>query len=102
LSVYVRDKKVLTLEDAVRRMTSFPAARLHLADRGVIRPGLKADLAVFDPANVRDTATFEKPHQYAEGFSQVIVNGQIVFENGAMTAARPGRVLYGGRSRIAR
>jgi N-acyl-D-amino-acid deacylase len=56
---------------------------------------MKADLVVFDPARVRDTATFEKPHQYAEGVGQVIVNGQVVFENGAMTAARPGRVLYG-------
>ena len=78
-------------------MTSFPAPRLGLADRGVLRPGMKADIAVFDPARVRDTATFEKPHQYAEGFSLVIVNGQVVFENGAMTPARPGTVLYGKR-----
>jgi N-acyl-D-aspartate/D-glutamate deacylase len=56
---------------------------------------MKADLVIFDPATVRDTATFEKPHSYAEGFSHVLVNGQVVFENGAMTAARPGRVLYG-------
>jgi N-acyl-D-aspartate/D-glutamate deacylase len=56
---------------------------------------MKADIAVFDPATVRDTATFEKPHQYAEGFSQVIVNGQVVVEKGEMTSARPGRVLYG-------
>ena len=61
----------------------------------MLRPGLKADIAVFDAATVRDTATFAKPHQYAEGFSHVIVNGQIVWENGAMTDARPGRVLYG-------
>jgi dihydroorotase/N-acyl-D-amino-acid deacylase len=95
LAVYVREKKVLTLEDAVRRMSSMPAMRIGLTDRGVIRPGMKADLAVFDPARVRDAATFEKPHQYAEGFSHVIVNGRVVYENGAMTAARPGRVLYG-------
>ncbi|HEX2827335.1 MAG TPA: D-aminoacylase [Burkholderiales bacterium] len=95
LSVYVREKKVLTLEGAVRRMSSMPAMRIGLADRGVIRPGMKADLAVFDPARVRDAATFEKPHQYAEGFSHVIVNGRIAYENGAMTAARAGRVLYG-------
>jgi N-acyl-D-aspartate/D-glutamate deacylase len=56
---------------------------------------MKADIAVFDPERIRDTATFEKPHQYAEGFSHVIVNGQIVFEKGEMTSARPGRVLYG-------
>jgi N-acyl-D-amino-acid deacylase len=59
----------------------------------VLREGLKADIAVFDPATVRDTATFEKPHSYAEGVSYVVVNGEVAFENGAMTAARPGRVL---------
>jgi N-acyl-D-aspartate/D-glutamate deacylase len=95
LGVYVRAKKVLTLEDAVRRMTSLPAARVGLSDRGILRPGLKADIAIFDPDRVRDVATFQSPHQYAEGFSFVIVNGQVVFEDGAMTAARPGRVLYG-------
>ena len=95
LGVYVRDRKVLTLEDAIRRMTSFPAARIGLHDRGILRPGMKADIAVFDPARVRDRATFEAPHQYADGFSFVIVNGQVVFEAGEMTAARPGRVLYG-------
>ena len=95
LGLYVRDKHTLTLEDAIRKMTAFPAQRLNLHDRGMLRPGMKADIAIFDPATVRDTATFEKPHQYAEGFSQVIVNGQIVFEKGAMTEARPGRTLYG-------
>jgi dihydroorotase/N-acyl-D-amino-acid deacylase len=95
LGVYVREQHVLTLEDAIRKMTSFPASRLGLHDRGVIRPGAKADLAVFDPARVRDTATFDQPHQYAEGFTFVIVNGQVVFENGQMTPARPGKVLYG-------
>jgi dihydroorotase/N-acyl-D-amino-acid deacylase len=95
LGVYVREKRLLTLEDAVRRMTSFPASRLRLVDRGILRPGTKADITVFDPATVRDRATFEQPHQYADGFSHVIVNGQVVFEKGEMTAARPGRVLYG-------
>ena len=76
-------------------MSSFPAARIGLTDRGVLRPGMKADIAVFDPSRVRDMATYEKPHQYAEGFAYVLVNGQIVYENGTMTAARPGRVLYG-------
>jgi N-acyl-D-aspartate/D-glutamate deacylase len=61
----------------------------------VLRPGLRADVVVFNPATVKDLATFEKPHQYAEGFSHVIVNGEVVFENNEMTAARPGRVLYG-------
>ena len=95
LGFYVREKRILTLEDAVRKMSSFPAARIGLSDRGVLRPGMKADIAVFDPSRVRDLATYEKPHQYAEGFAYVLVNGQIVYENGAMTAARPGRVLYG-------
>jgi len=95
LAVYVRDQHVLTLEEAVRKMSAFPAQRLGLGDRGVLKEGLKADIAVFDPARVRDAATFEQPHQYAEGFSMVIVNGRVVFENGAMTAARPGQVLYG-------
>jgi N-acyl-D-amino-acid deacylase len=95
LGVYVREKKVLTLEEAVRKMSAMPAARIGLTDRGVLRPGMKADIAVFDPATVRDLATFEKPHQYAAGFSHVIVNGQVVYEGGAMTEARSGRVLYG-------
>jgi dihydroorotase/N-acyl-D-amino-acid deacylase len=95
LGMYVREKKTLTLEEAVRKMSSFPAARLKLTDRGILRPGMKADLVIFDPDTVRDTATFEKPHSYADGFSHVIVNGEVVFENGAMTAARPGRVVYG-------
>jgi len=95
LGRYVREQKALTLEDAIRKMSSFPAARLGLSDRGVIRPGLKADLAIFDPAAVRDMATFANPHQYAQGFSYVIVNGRIAFEGSEMTDARPGRVLYG-------
>jgi N-acyl-D-amino-acid deacylase len=95
LGLYVREKKTLTLEDAVRKMSAFPAARLGLTDRGVIRPGMKADLVVFDPQRVRDTATFQKPHAYAEGVTLVIVNGETVFQNGAMTATRPGKVLYG-------
>jgi len=95
LGRYVRDLKTITLEDAIRKMSAFPAQRIGLADRGVLREGLKADIAIFDPATIRDLATFEQPHQYAEGVTHVIVNGQIAFENGKMTAARPGRVLYG-------
>jgi N-acyl-D-aspartate/D-glutamate deacylase len=91
----VRELKVLTLEDAVRKMSGSPAKRLGLADRGLLKEGLKADLVVFDPDTVRDTATFEKPHQYAEGVSLVVINGQVVFENARMTRVRPGRVLYG-------
>jgi N-acyl-D-amino-acid deacylase len=93
LGVYVREKRVISIEDAIRKMTAFPAARLGLTDRGVLKAGLKADIAVFDAATVRDRATYDNPHQYAEGFSVVMVNGQVVFENGAMTAARPGQVL---------
>jgi dihydroorotase/N-acyl-D-amino-acid deacylase len=95
LSLYVREKGVITLEEAVRKMSSFPAQRMGLRDRGLVRRGMKADIAVFDPARVHDTATFERPHQYAEGFAYVIVNGEVVLQNGAMTLARPGRVLYG-------
>ena len=95
LGVYVREKQALSLEQAVHKMSAFPAARLRLTDRGLLRPGMKADIAIFDPLRVRDTATFDKPHAYAEGFSHVLVNGQVVYENGAMTAARPGRVVYG-------
>jgi len=95
LGMYVRERGTLGLEEAVRKMSSFPAQRLGLEDRGVLRPGMKADIVVFDPARVRDVATFDEPHQYAEGFSLVVVNGAIVFENGSMTDARPGEVLYG-------
>jgi dihydroorotase/N-acyl-D-amino-acid deacylase len=95
LGVYVRDKKLLSLEEAIRKMTSLPAARLGLADRGLVRPGQKADLVLLDPATVRDRATFEQPHQYAEGIGLVVVNGQVVFDGERMTGARPGRVLRG-------
>jgi dihydroorotase/N-acyl-D-amino-acid deacylase len=95
LGRYVRDLKVLTLEDAIRKMSSYPAQRIGLTDRGVLREGMKADLVIFDPETVSDLATFEQPHQYAQGVSVVVVNGQVVFENGAMTVARPGRILYG-------
>jgi dihydroorotase/N-acyl-D-amino-acid deacylase len=95
LGVYVRERHALTLEEAVRKMSGFPAARLGLVDRGLLRPGMRADVVIFDPATVRDTATYQQPHQYAEGFSAVIVNGRVVFANGAMTDERPGRVLYG-------
>jgi dihydroorotase/N-acyl-D-amino-acid deacylase len=99
LGRYVRELKTITLEDAVHKMSAFPAQRIGLADRGVLREGLKADIVVFDPGTVRDLATFDKPHQYAEGVSYVIVNGQVAFENGKMTTARPGRVLLGPASR---
>ena len=95
LGRYVRELKVVPLEEAVRKMSAYPAQRIGLADRGVLREGLKADIAIFDPATVADRATFEQPHQYAVGISAVVINGQVAFENGAMTAARPGRLLPG-------
>jgi N-acyl-D-amino-acid deacylase len=95
LGRYVRELKTITLEEAVRKMSAFPAQRIGLADRGVLREGMKADIAIFDPATVRDLARFENPHQYAEGMSQVVVNGVVAFDGGRMTDARPGRILYG-------
>jgi N-acyl-D-amino-acid deacylase len=95
LSEYVREQGTLGLEEAVRKMSAFPAQRMNLTDRGLIRPGMVADIAVFDPATVRDLATFEAPHQYAEGFSLVIVAGEIVLDGDRVTEARPGRVLFG-------
>ncbi|MBM3740419.1 MAG: D-aminoacylase [Acidobacteria bacterium] len=95
LARYVREKRALTMEDAIRKMTSLPAARFRIQDRGLIRPGMKADLAVFDESKLADKATFEKPHQYSEGYVHVFVNGQAVLRDGKMTGVRPGRVLYG-------
>jgi N-acyl-D-amino-acid deacylase len=93
LGVYVREKGVLTLEEAIRKMSSFPAQRMGIEDRGILRPGLKADVVVFNPATITDRATFERPHQYAEGVSAVIVNGQLTLIGGQMTGERAGRVL---------
>ena len=93
LGVYVREKKVLSLEDAVRKMSSFPARRMGLPDRGIVRTGMKADIVVFDPATIVDKATFERPHQYAEGISSVIVNGVATLEAGKITGQRAGRAL---------
>jgi len=90
LGRYVREKKVTTLEEAVRKMTSQAAIRVGLTDRGLVRPGMMADVVVFDPATVKDTATFEKPHQYAVGVSAVVVNGQVALENSKMTGVRGG------------
>lgn len=95
LGRYVREQHVLTLEDAVRRMTSMPAMRFRITDRGLLRPGMKADVAVFDPATVIDKSEFGNPHQYAVGFSHVLVNGTPVLVDAKMLPARPGRALYG-------
>jgi N-acyl-D-amino-acid deacylase len=93
LARYVRETPVLKLEDAVRRMTSLPATTFALKNRGLVREGCWADLVVFDPATVRDHATFEQPHQYATGFAHVFVNGVEVVRRDRHTGARPGRAL---------
>jgi N-acyl-D-amino-acid deacylase len=93
LAMYVREKGVLTLEDAVRRMTSLPARTFSLTDRGLIRVGMAADLLVFDPAKVQDKATFADPHHYSEGFDMVIVNGKLAVDGGNLTDAGSGKVL---------
>jgi dihydroorotase/N-acyl-D-amino-acid deacylase len=99
LGTYVRQEKLLTLEEAVRRMTSFPAARMRLHDRGIVRPGLKADLAVFDPEQVRERTTYADPNHYSEGIPYVAVNGVLVVDEGRITPARPGRILRGPGAR---
>ena len=93
LGHYVREKKVLTLENAIHKMTQLPALRLGLKDRGVIAAGAVADLVIFDPATVRDRATFTDPHQYPEGIPYVIVNGTVAIDGGKLSSARVGRVL---------
>jgi N-acyl-D-amino-acid deacylase len=95
LGKYVRDEKVLTLEDAVRKMTSLPAQTMRLKDRGLLKEGYWADVVVFDPATVSDPATYENPQQYAKGVPFVLVNGAVVIDNGNHTGARPGKVIYG-------
>ena len=93
LGKYVREEKLLTLEDAIRRMTSFPAQRLGLRDRGLLREGTWADIVIFDPDNVRDKTTFIKSHQFPEGIIHVIVNGKLVEENEVKLKKYPGKVL---------
>lgn len=93
LAQYVREEKLLTLEEAVRKMTSLAASRAGFADRGVLRPGMKADVAVFDPAKVQDRSTYEDPHHFSTGVAHVIVNGVPVLQDGTMTGKLPGRVL---------
>jgi dihydroorotase/N-acyl-D-amino-acid deacylase len=90
---YVRDEKLFPLEEAVRKLTSQAASRVNIFDRGIIRAGMKADIIVFDPGTVRDVATYDDPHRFSEGISEVIVNGVPVLRDGAITGAIPGRVL---------
>lgn len=95
LGKFVRDEKLLSLEEAIRKMTSLPASRVGFRDRGILRPGMMADVAVFDPAAVRDVATFKDPSHYSVGMRYVFVNGQAVVAEGQVTSNRPGRALRG-------
>jgi dihydroorotase/N-acyl-D-amino-acid deacylase len=99
LGEYVRDRGVISLESAIHKMTGMPAKRLGLADRGFIREGFRADLVVFDPAAIKDTATFVAPHGYAVGIDAVIVNGKLAVNQGGLTDARAGQVLRGPAAR---
>ena len=95
LGKYVRDEKLISLEEAVRRLTSLPAENLKLDRRGALKPGYFADIVIFDPAKVQDHATFEKPHQYSTGVRDVFVNGVQVLKDGEHTGAKPGQVVRG-------
>jgi dihydroorotase/N-acyl-D-amino-acid deacylase len=95
LRKYVREEKKLTLEDAIRKMSALPAQRMRLADRGVLKAGMWADMVIFDPATVHDVATFEDPNQLSQGMEYVLVNGVPVIDLGKMTGALPGKVLRG-------
>ncbi len=95
LGRYVREQRILSLEEAIRKMTSLPAQRVGLRDRGLLRPGMSADVVVFDAEKVIDNATYENPHQYSDGMHYVIVNGEIVLEKGKHTGRFPGKALRG-------
>jgi N-acyl-D-amino-acid deacylase len=95
LGHYVRDERLMPLEEAIRKFTSRPAIRVGLHDRGILRPGFRADVAVFDPAAIRDVSTFDDPTHYSVGVRHVLVNGRPVLSDGRLTAERPGRVLRG-------
>ena len=100
LRKYVREDHTLTLEDAIRKFSALPAQRLRFTDRGVLKQGMWADLVIFDPATIRDLATFEQPNQLSEGMSYVLVNGVAVIADGKMTGALPGKVLRGRGYRL--
>jgi dihydroorotase/N-acyl-D-amino-acid deacylase len=95
LRKYVREDKALTLEDAIRKFSALPAQRMRLTDRGVLKAGMCADVVIFDPATVRDRATFDNPNQLSEGMEYVLVNGVPVIDQGKITGALPGKVLRG-------
>ena len=95
LGHYVRDEHLMPLEAAIRKITSLPAQREHLVDRGLLRPGAFADVTIFDPARIADHATYAKPDELSTGVDYVIVNGQVEYEQGRLTGATAGRVLRG-------
>jgi N-acyl-D-amino-acid deacylase len=95
LAKYVRDERLVSLEEAIRRLTSLPAANLRIADRGRLEAGCFADVVVFDPDRIQDHATYDQPHQYATGVTHVAVNGALVLRDGEHTGALPGRVVRG-------
>jgi N-acyl-D-aspartate/D-glutamate deacylase len=95
LGRYVRELKVLTLPEAIKKMTSMNADKISIPDRGLLKEGYWADITVFDPNTVEDKATYVNPHQYAVGISYVVVNGQVVLDNGKHTGALPGKALRG-------
>ncbi len=100
LAKYVRDEKVLSLEEAIRRMTSLPAQKFQLKDRGLLKEGMAADIVIFDENEVKDVSTYEKPHAYSKGFHYVIVNGVLTVDNEKHNGARAGKALYGpGKNR---
>jgi N-acyl-D-aspartate/D-glutamate deacylase len=98
LGQFVRDEALLSVEEAIWKMTGGPAARLGITDRGVIAEGAWADLVVFDPQTVRSNATYDQPRQYPDGIDYVIVNGELVVDAGEHTGALPGRALRRGRA----
>ncbi len=95
LGKYVREEKVIPLEEAIRKLTSLPANNLKIKNRGYLKKGYFADVVLFDPNEIQDHATFEAPHQYATGVQHVIVNGELVLENGEPTGTTPGRFVKG-------
>ncbi|MGZ5489061.1 MAG: N-acyl-D-amino-acid deacylase family protein, partial [Candidatus Aminicenantales bacterium] len=99
LGHYVREVKLITLEEAVRKMTSLPASRMRLRDRGLLRPGMAADIVAFDPDTVRERSTYADPNHYSQGFEYVAVNGRLVVDGAKITDARPGRPLLGPGAR---
>jgi N-acyl-D-amino-acid deacylase len=95
LGKYIREEKLISLEEGIRRMTSLPAQKFQLKNIGLLKEGMNADIVIFDEAEVNDLASYEKPHQYSVGFKFVLVNGKIVLENGKHTGTRSGIAIYG-------